>query len=309
MKENENEAKMDGAAAFYAEKQKILADLINEEEKEILRRDLEQAEKEAREAKYIAYIALCMEENQKPMSHESRVELVSKSMAAAILMVSAIEVAFSTHMIDKTAEKLRNSLDLSSCTEEELKKMMESNQSLQESAAKRVMDMYKTPEKQADYIRDIRKLYKNMMEADDHSPEFKAMKNSVGRLASTKLTDATNPDYADRLIRDSFNMIRGINNFVQGRKRVLYSNAGKEQFDNAMDALSIATGYIPGVRAAAGRLVKSINHARGAENPMHKDHVNLNKFGAERAYKANQKRMSMQKNKVLEHKPELPTMR
>lgn len=80
------------------------------------------------------------------------------------------------------------------------------------------------------------------------------------------------------------------NVYSHDKEKVRFQDDGIARFDNAMDALSIMKDNVPGVGDVIDARVKVINKARNAEDPEHKDHIDLSKYGAEHAAAENAKR-------------------
>ena len=92
-------------------------------------------------------------------------------------------------------------------------------------------------------------------------------------------------------------------------RMIVRRNDGVERFDNTLDALGILYKNVPALRPRIEELVNRTNKVRGAEDPNHKDHVDISNYGAERALKANMNRAyKAQGKKVEEPKKDEPQM-
>ena len=78
-------------------------------------------------------------------------------------------------------------------------------------------------------------------------------------------------------------LLKSINVYSQDKEKVRFLDDGVARFDNTMDALSIMKDNIPGIGDVIDARVSAINKTRKAESADHKDHLDLTKYGAERA--------------------------
>lgn len=85
-------------------------------------------------------------------------------------------------------------------------------------------------------------------------------------------------------------LLKSIDVYSRDKEKVRFSSDGVARFDNAMDALSIMKDNIPGIGEVIDTRVSAINKTRKAESVDHKDHLDLTKYGAERAQAENAKR-------------------
>ena len=79
-----------------------------------------------------------------------------------------------------------------------------------------------------------------------------------------------------------------------------------DRFDNTMDALSIMKEHVPGIADVIDKHIDAINRERDAESIGDKDHIDLSKYGAERAKTAYERRTGHRapKEEPLKAEPE-----
>ena len=90
-----------------------------------------------------------------------------------------------------------------------------------------------------------------------------------------KLRDAlTDPE-----MKDTSRIFDAVEAYTKGKKSVRRTKAGRDSFDLAMTALSLAAkNGDPAAKQRAQNLVDRINKVRGSANPEHKNHVSLEAY-------------------------------
>lgn len=228
---------------------------------------------------------------------DKRIETLSKVMAA-ILLSDTKTTNFSKKLIDITADKLKRTLYLKDkTTTSQIRDALMSKE-----AAKDLMDTqlvnYYNPVNGRGLIEDMKKLFDNMMSSKDRSPEYKAMVKSVKRIADmdpAKLSTIQGQNY---IIDANATLMRRIDTYMKGKKKVRRTDDGKERFNNSLDALAILDKYVPGAHDMALELVGRINSVRNADNEKNKNYVDLDNFGPKRAEAAKAARQAKQQKKA-----------
>ncbi len=261
--------------------------------------------REEMEEKYEEYVQQIVSMESLPEDKSMATGVVAAGMAAGMLKDSPATELYSERLILTTAKKIRTALNLDGLSRAELERMARSSDKLQAAAAKRVIEMYSTPERQEEYIQNMQRLYRNMAENKNRNAEYANLVKKVKVIASMNPADAKDPEKSTHLIKDSFDLMRAIDMYTKGRSRVQTSNTAKENFSNAMDALSIVNKYVPGTKDICNKLVDRINNVRLADTSNKKELVDLEKYGASRAEEAARHRESLLKNRKLEHKQEM----
>ena len=106
-------------------------------------------------------------------------------------------------------------------------------------------------------------------------------------------------------IQVGFEVMLAAENYMKGKKSVRSTDDGKERFDNALDALGVLYRNVPVLRSHIDELVDKTNRVRGAKDPNHKDHVDIEKYDNERAREAKMNRglkaqgIKPQKNNII----------
>ena len=136
------------------------------------------------------------------------------------------------------------------------------------------------PDKARKYVEDMKKLHANMMSAKDRSPEYQAFAAAVEAAAKLK-PGSDGFEAASRKANEA--LLKSIDVYSLGKEKVRFRDDGVARFDNTMDALSIMKDNVPGVGSVIDARVSAVNKTRKAESVDHKDHLDLTKYGAERA--------------------------
>ena len=237
-------------------------------------------------------------------SKEKNVEKLSKAMAAAILSDSKHIKTFSTKIINNTAEKLTKTLDLGKLDNEEMKTALQSPAKVNDLLKKQVTELF-TPSNVHNLLVSMEYLSNDMMAKRDRSPEYQNLVNAVTKMAKLNSDKAGTPEVKNASIQVGFEVMLAAENYMKGKKSVRSTDDGKERFDNALDALGVLYKNVPGLRSHIDELVDKTNRVRGAKDPNHKDHVDIEKYGNERAREAKMNRglkaqgIKPQKNNII----------
>ncbi len=252
------------------------------------------AEREAAKVKYDAYIASHTGLRRLTADHEKNVEMLSKAMAASIVKDSPDTRIYSVKMIHGLADKLKVSLKLSEMTSEKVREILTAPENISKAIKDRSTELYlPTYENNArrDYVNALDKLSDVMMKSFDRSDEYKAMAKYVKNIGSLESYYKETPEGKAEMIENGVNLLQATEAYMKGKKSVRYSDDGKERFDNAIDVLAVIHKYLPEMRGRVEEVVARINKVRGAEDKNHEHHVDITKYGPERAEKAALERM------------------
>ncbi len=121
------------------------------------------------------------------------------------------------------------------------------------------------------------------MKDDDRSYEYQHMVKSVRVIANMKPEDIDSQKGRLALIGANFDLILSVQNYMKGKKSIRFSDDGKDRFDNSIDALAVMNKYVPGSRRVIDNIVDRINIVRDAREAEKKGHVDITKYGADRA--------------------------
>lgn len=220
---------------------------------------------------------------------EKNLEKLLKNMAALILSDSKHVKSFSTDLIDKTAEKISKSLNLNELGDDEIRTALKSPKQVNDLFGKQMNNLF-APSDVHGLISSMEDLGKDMMSKADRSPEYQNLVNAVVKMGRINSDKANTPEAKKASIKGGFEVMLAAENYMKGKKSVRSSEDGKERFDNALDALGMLYKNVPGLRPHIKEIVDRINHVRKAEDPNHKDHVDIEKYGSERAREAKMNR-------------------
>ncbi|SEF75970.1 hypothetical protein SAMN04487934_10331 [Eubacterium ruminantium] len=252
------------------------------------------AEREAAKVKYDTYIASHTGLRRLSADHEKNVEMLSKAMAASMVKDSPDTRSYSVKMIHCLADKLKVSLKLSEMTFEKVREILTAPENISKAIKDRSTELYlPTDENNArrNYVNALNKLSNVMMKSFDRSDEYKAMAKYIKNIGSLESYYKETPEGKAEMIENGVNLLQATEAYMKGKKSVRHSEDGKERFDNAIDVLAVIHKYLPEMRGRVEKVVERINKVRGAENMNHKDHVDITKYGPERAEKAALERM------------------
>ena len=170
-----------------------------------------------------------------------------------------------------------------------MKTALQSPAKVNDLLKKQVTELF-TPSNVHNLLVDMEYLSKDMMAKRDRSPEYQNLVNAVTKMAKLNSDKAGTPEVKNASIQVGFEVMLAAENYMKGKKSVRGSDDGKERFDNALDALGVLYRNVPGLRSHIDELVDKTNRVRGAKDPNHKDHVDIEKYGNERAREAKMNR-------------------
>ena len=150
--------------------------------------------------------------------------------------------------------------------EEEIREALQFPERVPGFLTGRIQDVYK-PAETFNVIRDMSNLGKNMMSARDRSPEYQKLVNSVKKMGRLNRDDYTNPQVVQETTNAGLEVLRAVEDYTKGKKKVRSNDDGKERFNNALDALGILYQNVPGMRPEIDKVMARINKVRKAEDP------------------------------------------
>ena len=230
---------------------------------------------------------------------EKNVETLSRAMAASMLGKSKAVSKYSESRIEDTAKRIREILRVSEMDNKAMKIALQKPEYVEMAVKVQVKSLY-VPQNSNKLINDMKKLGDNMMSDRGRTTEYQnlvtAVKN-LGKLSSDKEND---PVLTEQTTAAGYEVLRAVENYTKGKKSIRFSDDGKDRFDNALDALGILYKHLPKLKPQIDTMVERINIVRKSKDPAHKNHVDINKYGVERA--ENAKKLRAPKNKKVEKK-------
>ena len=207
-------------------------------------------------------------------------ELLAKVLAAEALKNSG--QAFSVKKVRQMAKSIQKLPALQNAKNDEIVAALSTDpqklKDLQQSVY--LASFAVKPENAGKYVEDMKKLQASMMSSRKRSPEYQKFASAVAEVARLK-PGSEGFEAASRKANEA--LLKSINVYSQDKEKVRFLDDGVARFDNTMDALSIMKDNIPGISDVIDARVSAINKTRKAESVDHKDHLDLTKYGAERA--------------------------
>ena len=241
------------------------------------------------DGKYNEYLIKHTGEDVISDNMEKNADTLSRAMAASMLGKSKAVSKYSESRIEDTAKRIREILKVSEMDNNAMKIALQSPEHVEMVVKVRVKSLY-VPQNSNKLINDMKKLGDNMIPDKGRTTEYQnlvtAVKN-LGRLSSDKEND---PKLTDQTTAAGYEVLRAVENYTKGKKSIRFSDDGNDRFDNSLDALGILYKHVPGLRPQIDMMVERINIVRKSQNPAHKNHVDINKYGADRAEQAMKRR-------------------
>lgn len=253
------------------------------------------------DAEYRAYIQAHTGADLKNKKPREKIETLARVATAYMLLKAPTTKRFSENIINRRAEKIKQTLDLTDLHEAEIDKMLSSPDSLQKGVNHQLTTLYAHKTNNAnmkDYISKMKTLADNMPMDDSRSAAYNTMAKCIKDIASMDPVKAEKN--RDEIIAKNYKLMQSIEKNIGGKERVRRTTAGVEHFNTALDALSIMNDHNPALNDKTDSIVDKINYTRGAENDLHKDHVDISKFGAARSVEAKKNRVEKAKDRRLE---------
>ncbi len=218
---------------------------------------------------------------------QSYKELMAKVLAAEALKNSG--QAFSVKKVRNMAKNIQKMPALQNLKNDEIVAALSTDpqklKDLQQSVYRASYAV--KPENAGKYVADMKKLQASMMSSKKRSPEYQKFASAVAEVAKLK---PGSEGFEAASLKANEALLKSIDVYSRDKEKVRFSSDGVARFDNAMDALSIMKDNIPGIGEVIDTRVSAINKTRKAESADHKDHLDLTKYGAERAQKEYAKR-------------------
>lgn len=241
------------------------------------------------DAKYNEYLVKHTGEDVISDDMEKNADTLSRAMAASMLGKSKAVSKYSESRIEDTAKRIREVLRVSEMDNNAMKIALQKPEYVEMAVKVQVKSLY-VPQNSNKLINDMKKLGDNMMSDKGRTTEYQnlvtAVKN-LGKLSSDKEND---PVLTEQTTAAGYEVLRAVENYTKGKKSIRFSDDGKDRFDNALDALGILYKHLPRLRPQIDIMVERINIVRKSQDPAHKNHVDINKYGADRAEQAMKRR-------------------
>ena len=241
------------------------------------------------DAKYNEYLVKHTGEDVISDDMEKNADTLSRAMAASMLGKSKAVSKYSESRIEDTAKRIREILRVSEMDNKAMKIALQKPEYVEMAVKVQVKSLY-VPQNSNKLINDMKKLGDNMMSDKGRTTEYQnlvtAVKN-LGKLSSDKEND---PVLTEQTTAAGYEVLRAVENYTKGKKSIRFSDDGKDRFDNALDALGILYKHLPRLRPQIDMMVERINIVRKSQDPAHKNHVDINKYGTDRAEQAMKRR-------------------
>ena len=241
------------------------------------------------DAKYNEYLVKHTGEDVISDDMEKNADTLSRAMAASMLGKSKAVSKYSESRIEDTAKRIREVLRVSEMDNEAMKIALQKPEYVEMAVKVQVKSLY-VPQNSNKLINDMKKLGDNMMSDKGRTTEYQnlvtAVKN-LGKLSSDKEND---PVLTEQTKAAGYEVLRAVENYTKGKKSIRFSDDGKDRFDNALDALGILYKHLPKLKPQIDIMVERINNVRKSQDSAHKNHVDINKYGADRAEQAMKRR-------------------
>jgi hypothetical protein len=144
------------------------------------------------------------------------------------------------------------------------------------------------PDKTAEYINKMAKLYSIMNPEGSQSTEYKALRTAIKNIAdlqdSIKTMDGIKRA-SEKLVSLNASLFEKAEKYMKGKKSIRRSTEGILRFDNTLDALGLMAKYAPSTKDQIMVSVNRINEVRKVKAGQ-LGYVNINAYNEERAKKA-----------------------
>ena len=253
------------------------------------------------DAEYRAYIEAHTGADMKDKKPREKIETLARVATAYMLMKAPTTKRYSENIINRRAEKIKQTLDLTDLHEHEIDAMLSSPEMLQKGVNHQLTTLYahKSDKKSmSDYVKKMKTLADNMPMDDSRSAAYNTMAKCIKDIAG--MDPAKAEKNKDEIIAKNYKLMQSIEKNIGGKERVRRTTAGVEHFNTALDALSIMNDHNPALNDKTDAIVDKINYTRGAEDGKHKDHVNIKNYGAARSIEAKKNRAQKAKDRRIE---------
>ncbi|MCR5105393.1 MAG: hypothetical protein K6B68_13245 [Eubacterium sp.] len=247
------------------------------------------------EAKYKAYIEAHTGKTLTEKKPREKIDTLAKA-TTAYMMMKAGNQKYNENTIHRKAEKIKQTLDLDDLHEVEINAMLSSPDKLRKGINHQLNTLYAPKENLKDYVKKMKTLADNMPMEENRSAQYNSMAKSIREVSEIDPGKASK----DRIIIKNYRLMQSIEKNIQGKERVRRTDSGTEHFNTALDALSIMNDHNPALNDKTSAIVNKINYTRGAEKSNHKDHVDINEYGAARSIEAKNARVQRSKERKLE---------
>ena len=249
---------------------------------------------EENQKKYFDYISKHTGDTVKEKTPREKRENLSKAAAAYMMLKASSTKSYDIGTIRKNATKLKQTLDIDNMRETDIDAMLTDPEELRKGVNSQLETLYGKEAGFEAYIKSMKTLADSMMSDEKRTSEYKNMVKCIKDISEAK------PGDKDDIISKNYKLMESVEKYMKGKKRVRKTSAGVEHFDNALDALAIMLEHNPMLSDKVAVIVDRINEVRGSEAENHKDHVDINKYGAERAVEAKKKRIEKTREKKME---------
>ena len=259
------------------------------------------------EIKYNAYVKRHIGEENISQNHDKNIEMLSRAMAASMLAKSQYATKFDVGIIHDTADKIKQTMKLSEMSENDVKEALRDPQKIYELEKTNMNNLY-TPTDSSQLVMSMGELGKYMMDGKDRSQEYKNLLRAVKKLGAVNTNNPEDPKVQSEVRIRGIEVLRAVETYIKGKKKVRHTDDGNDRFDNAIDALAVLYKTIPGMKPDIEMIVNRINTVRAVKTPDNKYYIDIKKYGTERALVAKQKR-SMRDQGIKQKSAEKPVLK
>ena len=246
-------------------------------------------------AKYQAFIAEHTGAELAKKKPREKIDTLAKASTAYMMMMSGAKT-FNENVINRKADKIKQTLDLDDLHEVQIDKMISSPEKLKRGVNHQLEALYAPKTDLKEYVDQMKVLADNMPMDDSRSAAYNTMAKCIKDVAAIKPGETSK----DMIVVKNYKLMASIENNIKGKERVRRTAAGKDHFNTSLDALSIMNSHNTELNSKTNSIIDKINYARGSSVASHRDHVAIDTFGAARSIEAKKARKVREKEKRLE---------
>lgn len=209
---------------------------------------------------------------------EEMVDDMAKALAAQIMPRQKHPKEFDPKVIDKAAEQIKTKFNLAGMDTLDLREALDNPQSVKAMAQKQHRKTYSVePKDYADYLDNMRRLYRDMEKPDGSSKEYQRIYDGVKKIAHLP-----NDPAAEELSMDKVGkMIEQTNSEIyEAMDRYVDKNAKKigPRDPKMLQVLSAISEAVPDSAERAEGVVERIKEAKGITDISHPEYIEMDEY-------------------------------
>lgn len=215
---------------------------------------------------------------------EEMVDDMAKVLAAQIMPRQDPPKEFDAKVIDAAAGQIKKKFNLAQMDTLEIREALDNPRAVKEMAQKNHRKTYSVdPENYANYLNDMKRLYRDMEKPDGSNKEYQRIYDDVRKIAhlpSDPEAEGLSMQKVGKLIEQTNSDIyEAMDRYVDKNAKTMGPNDPK-----VLQVLSAMSDAVPGTEKRADRMVEQIRNVKGVTDISDPEYIEMDEYARNKSY-------------------------